>query len=171
MANDDLKWLVLVVKDKYSNDDEREMLKSLLMRNFSLKKEDVYYVPTDSNFAFSNFVFVREYNPEDDLRKMLECRRDMFEPYPSHMRITDDEFRNMVSGMKEKSKGISIKYGDIVGIKNGVYSKLNGIVLRESKPPKVDVGLKFCFGVVIEQYNPEDLVVKGNIFNYLKVLK
>ena len=165
------KWLVLVVKDRFSSDGEREGIKNLLMSCFPLKKNEVYYVPRDDNDAFSNYLFVRERDPVEDLRNMLACKREAFEPYPCHMRITDDEFRRMVQGIEDSRKSEEVKYGDIVTIRNGTYSKLNGIVLRESRSSKVEVGLKFCFGTVIESCEPENLVVVGNIFNYLKVLK
>ena len=83
------KWLILVLKDRYSNDAEREALKSHLMMNFPLKTNDIYYVQFEDNYAFGNFLFVSEYNPSDDLRNFLESKREAFEPYPSHMRITD----------------------------------------------------------------------------------
>jgi hypothetical protein len=43
----------------------------------------------------------------------------------------------------------SIKYGDIVCINVGNYSKLYGVVLRQNRVGKFDVGFKFCFGNVI----------------------
>ncbi len=164
------KWIVFVLKDKCSNDSERENLKNCLMLNFPLRSTDIYYVKSEDCFAFSNFLFVREYDA-DDLRKILEFRRDAFEAYPMHMRITDAEMTSMVEGINSSRKTVCLKHGDIVTIKNGRYSKLYGIVLRECRSSKVDVGLKFCFGTVTEQYGPEDLNVVGNIFKYLKVLK
>ena len=170
-ARNEYKWLILVLKDKYSNDVEREALKGRFMMDFPLKGGDVYYVPFDDNPAFCNFLFVREYNPDDDLRDFLDMKRDAFEPYPSHMRITDAEFRKMVDGIGDSRRTDSVKYGDIVTIKNGIYSKLHGIALREGRSGKVDVGLKFCFGTITEQFPKSDLCVTGNIFRHLKVLR
>ena len=164
------KWLVLVLKDRFSNDSERENLKNCLMLNFPLKSTDIYYVKSEDCFAYSNFLFVREYGPED-LRSILEFRMDAFEPYPMHMRITDEEMAVMVDGIDMSRKAAVPKHGDIVIVKNGKYGKLYGIVLRECRSSKVDVGFKFCFGTVTEQYKPDELNIVGNLFNYLKVLK
>ena len=166
------KWIVLVLKDRFSNDTERESLKRLVLARFPrLGERDVYYVPYECSFAFCNFLFVRENDPENDLRDMLEVRREAFEPYPSHMRITDGEFARMVDGVDETRRKATVKYGDIVTVRKGTYSKLNGIVLREDRSGRIDVGLKFCFGTVVERCDVDELVVKGNIFEYLKVLK
>ena len=164
------KWLVLVLKDKFSNDSERENLKNCLMLNFPLKSTDIYYVKSEDCFAYSNFLFVREYGPED-LRSILEFKMEAFEPYPMHMRITDEEMAVMVDGIDMSRKAAVPKHGDIVIVKNGKYGKLYGIVLRECRSSKVDVGFKFCFGTVTEQYKPDELNIVGNLFNYLKVLK
>ena len=164
------KWLVLVLKDKFSNDSERENLKNCLMLNFPLKSTDIYYVKSDDCFAYSNFLFVREYGSED-LRSILEFKMDAFEPYPMHMRITDEEMAVMVDGIDMSRRAAVPKHGDIVIVKNGKYGKLYGIVLRECRSSKVDVGFKFCFGTVTEQCKPDELNIVGNLFNYLKVLK
>ena len=164
------KWLVLVLKDKFSNDSERENLKNCLMLNFPLKSTDIYYVKSEDCFAYSNFLFVREYGSED-LRSILEFKMDAFEPYPMHMRITDEEMAVMVEGISMNRKAAVPKHGDIVIVKNGKYGKLYGIVLRECRSSKVDVGFKFCFGTVTEKYEPDELNIVGNLFNYLKVLK
>ena len=168
---DNGKWIVMVLKDRFSNDVERESLKNGMMMRFSLKSNDIYYIPLDDNRTFGNFLFVRERDPENDLRNFLEFRREMFEAYPMHMRISDDEFTSMVDGIVDKKKSAYVKHGDIVVIKKGRYSKLFGIVLRENRSGKIIVGLKFCFGTVTEEYNQDELKVIGNIFNYLKVLK
>ena len=164
------KWLVLVLKDKFSNDSERENLKNCLMLNFPLKSTDIYYVKSEDCFAYSNFLFVREYGSED-LRSILEFKMDAFEPYPMHMRITNEEMAVMVDGIGMSRRAAVPKHGDIVIVKNGKYGKLYGIVLRECRSSKVDVGFKFCFGTVTEQYKPDELNIVGNLFNYLKVLK
>ena len=156
------RWLVLVLKDRFSNDPERENLKNCLMLNFPLRSTDIYYASSENCPAYSNFLFVREYG-SDDLRSILELKRDAFEPYPMHMRITDEEMTGLVDGVIMSRKAVLPKHGDIV--------KLYGIVLRECRSSKVDVGFKFCFGTVIEQYEPDELSIVGNLFNYLKVLK
>lgn len=158
------------MKDKFSNDFERENLKNCLMLNFPLKNADICYVSSDDCLAYSNFLFVREYGSED-LRSILEFKRDAFEPYPMHMRITNEEMIGMVEGVSMSKKAVLPKHGDIVIVKNGKYGKLYGIVLRECRSSKLEVGFKFCFGTVTEQYEPEELSIVGNLFNYLKVLK
>ena len=164
-------WLVLVLKEKYATDADREQLKACLLANFPLKNTDVRFVRKSDENALSNFVFVREYHRDTDLKEILAFRRDYFEAYPVHMRITETELKDMMGGIEEAKKSITVKYGDIVVIKSGIYSKLHGIVLRENRSSKIEVGMKFCFGTVVEQYSPDELEIKGNIFKYLKVLK
>ena len=164
------RWLVLVLKDRFSNDPERENLKNCLMLNLPLRSTDIYYASSENCPAYSNFLFVREYG-SDDLRSILELKREAFEPYPMHMRITDEEMTGLVDGVIMSRKAVLPKHGDIVIVKSGKYVKLYGIVLRECRSSKVDVGFKFCFGTVTEQYKPDELNIVGNLFNYLKVLK
>lgn len=164
------RWLVLVLKDRFSNDPERENLKNCLMLNFPLRSTDIYYASSENCPAYSNFLFVREYN-SNNLKNILELKREAFEPYPMHMRITDEEMTGLVDGVIMSRKAVLPKHGDIVIVKSGKYVKLYGIVLRECRSSKVDVGFKFCFGTVIEQYEPDELSIVGNLFNYLKVLK
>ena len=164
------RWLVLVLKDRFSNDPERENLKNCLMLNLPLRSTDIYYASAENCPAYSNFLFVREYG-SDDLRSMLELKRDAFEPYPMHMRITGEEMTGLVDGVIMSRKAVLPKHGDIVIVKSGKYVKLYGIVLRECRSSNVDVGFKSCFGTVIEQYEPDELSIVGNLFNYLKVLK
>ena len=173
MANNEgnIIWLVLVLKDKFATDSDREQLRNGIVSNFNLKPGDVCYVRKEDGEALSNFLFVREYHHDTDLKDILEFRRDMFESYPAHMRITGDELDTMIGGIESAKRSVTVKHGDIVVVKNGVYSKLYGIVLRENRSGKVEVGLKFCFGTVTEQYSPKDLTVIGNIFKNLKVLR
>lgn len=165
------RWLVLVLKDRCANDRERDALRSHLLSAFPLKGDEVRYVPVEDGDAFRNFLFVKEHDPANDLRDILESRRDAFEPYPSHMRITEAEFDRMLEGIAGMKRKESMKHGDIVGIRKGTYSKLNGIVLRRCRNGKLEVGMKFCFGTVVMQYDDDELELKGNIFEHLKVLK
>lgn len=171
MAEGENKWIVMVLKDRHANDLDRSALKESLMGAFGLGNSDVYFVSESEGTALNNFIFVKERDPVNDLRNYLEFRRDMFEPYTSHMRITDKELGDMIDGIGESKRKPPVKHGDIVLIKTGIYSKLYGIVLRENRSKKVDVGLKFCFGTVTEQFSPNDFDVIGNIFKHLKILK
>lgn len=172
MADDkNSKWIVFVLKERFANDQDRDAMKASLLANFPLKSSDIYFVSEEDGTALNNFIFVKEYDAENDLRSILEFKREMLEAYPAHMRITEKELDMMVEGIGESKRKETVKHGDIVMIKSGIYNKLYGIVLRETRSSKLDVGLKFCFGTITEQYNPEDLNVIGNIFNYLKVLK
>lgn len=164
-------WIAFILKDRFAKDSERELLKNDILRKFCLCDDDVYYIPIKINFAYSNYIFVREHG-EDDMRNIYENRKDAFEYYQMHVRITDVEFCNMVESLKEEqlSNTPSIKYGDIVMVKNGKYDKLYGIALRESNSMEFDIGFKFCFGNVVEKYSADEINVVGNIFNYLKVI-
>ena len=124
------RWLVLVLKDRFSNDPERENLKNCLMLNFPLRSTDIYYASSENCPAYSNFLFVRE-EGSDDLRSILELKREAFEPYPMHMRITDEEMTGLVDGVIMSRKAVLPKHGDIVIVKSGKYVKLYGIVIRE----------------------------------------
>lgn len=164
-------WIAFILKDRFAKDSERESLKNDIISKFCLCDDDVHFIPIEMNFAYSNYIFVREHNV-DDMRNIYDKRKDAFENYQMHVRITEVEFCNMVESLKEEQfrNKPTIKYGDIVVVKNGKYNKLYGIALRESNPTKFDIGFKFCFGKVVEQYSAEELNVVGNIFNYLKVI-
>lgn len=164
-------WIAFILKDRFAKDTERESLKGDIISNFGLCDDDVYYIPIEINFAYSNYIFVRERN-EDDLHNIYEKKKEAFEHYQAHVRITDAEFCTMLEGLKEEQirHKPTIKYGDIVIVKNGKYNRLYGIALREYNSTKFNIGFKFCFGNVIEQYSADELNVVGNIFNYLKVI-
>ena len=173
MADASDNWLVLVMKERHSNDSSRETLKRSLVSGFSLREKDVYYAPSDFGFALDGYLFVRDWTEDgSSLRQILDRHGELLEPYPAHMRVSGEEFEHMVEGIRDRMEAqSSVKHGDIVLVKSGTYSKLYGIVLRNCRSAKVDVGLKFCFGTVTESFLPQELKVVGNIFNYLKVLK
>lgn len=171
MCDGECKWIVLVLRDRYANDCERECLKRGIMLNFSLCDDDVYYVPFGDSPVHGNYLFVREHDKENSLRDILEYKRDAFEAYPMHMRITDGEFRSMLDGIESTRHVVEAKHGDIVQVKNGKYRKLYGIVLREDRSGRIDIGLKFHFGTIVEQMDSSDFEVVGNIFRHLKILR
>jgi hypothetical protein len=75
----------------------------------------------------------------------------------------------MMRNIKKYQYG-DIKFGDLVLITNGCYNKLYGIVLRENRNGKYDIGLKFRFGTIVKTLSREELKVIDNIFKHIKVL-
>ena len=165
------RWLVLVLKDRYSNDESRRLLAESLEGKYGLAEGDVRFIPCADSPVYANFVFVRTCKPFDDLRNIVEYKHDMLESFRMHMRITDEEFNALVGGIGVARRQERVKHGDVVRIRNGAYCKLHGIVLREDRYGRIEVGMKFCFGTVVRKYNESDLEVVGNLFRYLKVLK
>jgi transcription antitermination factor NusG len=167
-------WLVLMVKDKFARDCDREKIKSQLIKLFGLAIDDVFYVPFAQNNPYSYYVFVKERNSSENLLSRIFGTPigDFLAGYKNcKVRITPDEFRRVVRTSKVAPNS-DIRFGDFVKIKEGTYSNLYGIVLREStRKDKVFVGLKFCFGVVVIEYHTGQLETIGNLFNYIKVLK
>lgn len=164
----DVTWIAFLLKDKYATNFEKARLKGSLCNEFGFSEEDVCYVPFERNVGLSYYFFIKERTP-DDMRSIFNSRRDAFAPFESHARISDAGLNDMMRSARQCERGY-VKYGDIVTIKRGVYSKLHGIVLRMDRKDRVLVGLKFCFGTVISPCDEADLEVDGNIFNYIKVL-
>lgn len=164
-------WLVLMVKDKFARDCERRRIKEQLLDLLKLQDNDVFYVPFKLGNPYSYYVFVKERDSGDLQRIFANSINDCFTGYRNcKAKITNAEFRQIVKSSKV-SPNNDIKFGDFVKIKSGTYSDLYGIVLRESpRKNKVYVGMKFCFGVVIEEYHTGELEAIDNLFNYIKVL-
>lgn len=163
-------WLAFLLKDKYSSNFEKERLKSSICAEFNREENEICYIPFERNMGLSYYFFVLEKDKEEDLRNIYSYRSEAFDVFERHKRISGDELNEMMLSLKKKSSEY-VKYGDIVNIRNGMYCKLHGIVLREDRFKKVIVGFKFCFGTVIESFDLVDISIDGNIFNYIKVLK
>lgn len=161
-------WIGFLLKDRYATDFEKASLKSEIMENFKLNEDDICYVPFEKYCGLSYYFFVRERDSENDLRDIYLFKKDAFEIYSLHVKITNDELNNCMKSTLKPNRGY-VKFGDIVRIESGKYSKLNGIVLRENRNGKIEVGMRFCFGTIVEQYDSGNLIVTGNIFNYIKV--
>lgn len=168
MIDDSQKWIVFLLKDKYACDAEKQILKIQIMKRFKRKESDICYTSFDGESGLSYYFFVKEYD-NDDLRNIWQSYINYFQSYNSHTKINEQQLFSMMHNIKKCNCGY-VKFGDIVLINKGQYSKLYGIVLRQNRNGKFDVGLKFCFGSVIQSYDSNDLSVEGNIFNYIKVL-
>ena len=168
--NDDAVWLAFMLKDKYASNFEKDRLKRCVCSKFKRSDREICYVPFERNSGLSYYFFVLE-REETDLSSIYSYRTDVFETFNRHKRITGGELNEMLRTANNCQRGYA-KQGDLVTVKNGIYRKLHGIVLRQDRSPnKVVVGLKFCFGTVVETFDLLDLEVCGNLFNYLKVLK
>ena len=165
----DSVWLAFLLKDKYSSNFEKERLRAGICSGFNRTEDEIYYVPFERNVGLSYYFFVLEKDSED-LRNIYSYRSDAFDVFERQKKITGAELNEMVGSLKKCSSEYA-KYGDIVTIRNGMYCKLHGIVLREDRSGRIVVGLKFCFGTVIETFDLSDVEITGNIFNYMKVLK
>lgn len=171
-AKDKNLWLVLMVKDKYAKNIERQRIKEQIRDLLHLPDDEVFYTPFEASNPYSYYVFVREHDHFSDLHSIfLTPIKDCLTGFRNNQsRITGEEFRKIVKQCKV-APNKEIRFGDFVRIKRGTYSNLYGIVIRQStRKNKVYVGLKFCFGVVVNEYYTGDLEAIGNLFNYIKVL-
>ena len=163
-------WIAFMLKDRFSTTEEKRRLSRDICAALGRPDEDVWWIPVDQNAGLGYYIFVRERNPETDMDAVLSVRRECFETRSCHLRIPQEEMDETIRQTKCVVVG-SVKFGDIVKIRRGTYSNLHGIVLREATVGKVHVGMKFCFGPVVEPIEEKNLVLEGNIFNYIKVLK
>lgn len=162
-------WIVLMLKDKYSQNAEKEKLKADLMAALGYAAGEIIFTPFDREKCISYYLFLLDRPGGNDLRRILDTRPEAFDSYSSPMRITQAELDDFIKGSEHYNETKSVKFGDIVRIKTGRYCNLNGIVLRQCRHNKVDVGIKLCLGTKIIQYSPNELKVSGNIFKHIKV--
>ena len=167
--NDDTIWIAFMLRDKYANDLQKNNLKKDIMLKFNRKKEDICYTSCGNDFGSIYYFFVKEYDKENDLRNIHQAYTSHFQSYYYHTRIKEKQLNDLFSSIK-KSNEVVAKFGDLVLINKGEYSKLYGIILRQNRNKKIDVGFKFGFGSVIKSYDISDFTIVGNIFNYIKVL-
>lgn len=163
-------WIAFLLKDKYSTDNEKEKLKYDVIKKFKRNKNDIYYFSSCQKSGLSYYFFIKEEN-ENDLRNIFDSYNPFLLPYSYHVKIKEYELKQMMKNIDIKEKDEIAKFGDFVMINKGKYNKLYGVVLRQNRLGKVQVGLNFCFGPIIQVYEYKDLTPKGNIFNYIKVLK
>lgn len=162
-------WIAFLLQDKYSSDFEKENLKRNLIKKFNFKEQDICFTSYDCNSGINYYFFVKQYDKNDDLRKIWQAYPYVFDSFNNHVKITETQFYNMIRQAKKYQHG-SVGFGDLVLINKGCYKKLYGIVLRESRNGKYDVGLKFRFGTVVKSFSKEEVKVIDNIFKYIKVL-
>lgn len=163
------QWIAFLLKDKHSSDQDKQNLKKQIINCFNRKQDEVCYISTNSNVGLAYYFFVKEYDCDNDMRNILQSNRDAFQSYDQHTRISQQQLLQMIRDITQCKRGY-IKFGDLVKIQSGIYNNLYGIVLRQNRNNKLDVGIKFCFGSIIQSYDANDLNVIGNIFNYIKVL-
>ena len=164
-------WIALMLKDKYAQNFEKQRLRNELMHGMGYAEDEIICTPFDKDQSVSYYFFAVDRPGRQDQYDILSLKPDVFDPFSAPMRLTDEQVRSFISSCQDSVTPKNIGYGDIVFIKAGKYSKLNGIVLRKTPSGQFEVGLKMCFGNVIETYKPIDLAVTGNIFRYLKVPK
>lgn len=162
-------WIAFLLQDKYASDFEKENLKRDIIKKFNRSEDDICYTPYDYNSGLTYYFFVKEYDKENDLRTIWEYRPYIFEAFNNHIKITEIQLIDMMRQIKNYQHG-SIKYGDLVYIKKGCYNKLYGIVLRQNRNNKYDVGLKFRFGTIVKSFSSDEIKVVDNIFKHIKVL-
>lgn len=168
--SDENKWIAFMLKQRYINQQQKLNLKKNIMMRFNLKQKDICYSSSNNNSGHSYYFFVKEYDSENDLRNIYQTYSNFFEHFNYHVKINQSQLKQLFKSIYEINN-INIKFGDLVVINKGVYSKLHGIVLRKNRNGKYDVGLKFGFGTLLKSYNASQLTITGNIFNYIKVLR
>ena len=122
-------------------------------------------ISKESNPGLSYYVFIQEDDP-DTLFRELQKEKYFYEP-TNYLKIPNNEIVEMSRGIEYIRD--DVRFGDIVKIKSGRFKKLYGIVLREMRRNKIEIGLKFCFGTVYHELGETEYEVVGNIFNFIKV--
>ena len=162
-------WIAFLLQDRFALDIEKEKLKNDIIKKFNRSEEDICYTPFDYNSGLTYYFFVKQYDKENDLRQIWQSYVYTFQAFNNHIKITETELKDMLRDIKQYQHGM-IKQGDLVLIKKGCYNKLYGIVLRENRNGKYDIGLKFRFGTIVKSFSSEQLKVIDNIFKHIKVL-
>lgn len=168
MSNDG-KWIAFLLRDKFADEQSKKKLKSEIIKRFGFKQSDICYQTSNSESGSFYYFFVKQYDKDNDMRVIHEAYVNIFQNYRCHTRVSQAQLDDLMDSVEKCNRGY-VKFGDLVMINKGNYSKLYGIVLRQGRYGKYDVGLKFGFGTVIKSYEASDLTVTGNIFNYIKVL-
>lgn len=152
--------------EKYS---KRENIPIIIKNIKKIAGEDVeiFYVDNKNENSFDGYFFVKK-----DLTNLAyEFKNSAFfqnilSSFERVTLISNSEINNMKKSIEKKHE-IFFKYGDIIRIKRGVYENLRGICLGVSEN-SCDIGFKFCTGSFIEKIEKDDLIVEGNIFNYIR---
>lgn len=161
-------WMVFMLKDRYATDFEKSRLRQDIVSALGMDEGDIMYAPFEKGVSLSYYFFVRE-RTGDEPREIMEMRGDMFDRGFGCVRITGKELSAMTRD-SNCDRGY-VKQGDVVMLKGkDKYGGLYGVVLRVNRNGKIDVGMKFCFGKVVVQYDKRNLQIMGNVFNYIKVL-
>lgn len=158
-------WMCLMLREKYNSEREKEKLWEKLKSIYNKKSGDIYMISRNINSGLSFYVFIREENQPELWQKL--CKEKYFSETFEYQTISNKEVLDMTRGIECKRD--TVRFGDIVKIKNGKYQKLFGIVLRETRSKKLNVGLKFCYGTICEEFDENNLETCGNIFKYLKI--
>lgn len=160
-------WIAFMLRKKHKDDEDKFLLKKIVMNMLKRDSEDILYFTENQNSALAWYFFVRE-RDESDLSKIYEAAKDFFEPFDYHLKITGDECRKMFGNLDLFKKN-PVGFGDIVKVERGKYRKLFGIVLRDKKNGFFEVGFKFCFGSETEVLSGTDLKTVGNLFDHIKI--
>jgi len=158
-------WMALMLREKYNSPNEKKELFNRLKSKYGKSSDEIFMISKESNSGLSYYVFIQEDNM-DALFRELQKEKYFLEPV-RYLQIPNHEVVEMSMGIEYIRD--EVRFGDIVKIKNGRFKKLYGIVLRELRHKKIEIGLKFCFGTVYQELGETEYEVVGNIFNYIKI--
>lgn len=158
-------WYVLQLKHRYSKDTSRKQFYNRLRQRYKFCSKDIFMSIDNYNDGMNHYVFL--YSPTKEQLKQKLLGDKYIEQTFGINEITNQQMMDMRKGLEGLREDIC--FGDVVMVKNGIYNKLYGIVLRERNEGRYQIGLKFCYGVKISLQQCKDLQVVGNIFNHLKV--
>lgn len=162
-------WIAFLLRDKKANEEDKAVLKNNIISKFHKKQSDICYALKNQNQGLYYYFFVKQ-NYEGQLKSIYQSNKNYFQDFFVHTRITEHQLNEIMRKIQKYNHGY-VKFGDFVLINSGRYEKLYGVVLRKNRNDKIEVGLKFCFGNIIQLYESSELTVVGNIFNHIKVLK
>lgn len=172
------KWICLIVRERYKRNIEfpnalnaiKEILSSdcihILFLGSKLYK-NVYDNELDG------YVFVKCKNIDKHLSELKQSRfiENVLNSYDNIQFVANEEIRDMIRDwkgvVKKKKIDSKILYGDVVYVKNGKYSDLNGIIVSNNDS-SYTVSFKFNFGFVNDIVFFNNIEKKTNIFEVIK---
>lgn len=160
-------WYVFQLKDRSSKQNSRKQLYQKLRNHYGKCPKDIYICLNDINYGLNHYIFLYDTNIKelwDQLKK-----QKYFNVQFGYKPISQEQLALLKKDVQFVRNEVS--FGDIVKINNGIYNKLNGIVLRDRNNGKYEIGLKFCYGIVLLTMNSNDFQIVDNIFKYIKIRK
>lgn len=162
-----MDWYCVVVNERFNKEENFENISNELKK--SLNTENVFRFEKNESFALEDYFFVSCANFVDKipLLKNSIYFAGVLPSYENPKPISNEEIELLKQSVVKKNEKV-FYYGDVVLVKNGLYSNLYGIFLS-NVDEKCKVGFKFCAKKFIEEISFKDLEKTTNIFNHIRI--